>query len=115
MATYEALTERQGRFLSWGKKISLAADSTSNIVEIPPMVAGQRATVTVIGGTTGGKAQVTTSPKANIDAGTETWQDWPRGTVTGTYSDVLVGPVTALRFVSSTGATAAISCEVVIG
>ena len=68
-------------------------------------------TCTVIPGGNTGKIQTTTSPKANIEAGTATWSDWAEGDVTTTTSDVIEGPVTGIRGVSVSGA---ITIEIVI-
>ena len=47
---------------------------------------------------------MTTSTVSSVEADTATWQDWPEGNVTSTFSDALTGPVTAVRGVSVSGA-----------
>ena len=49
------------------------------------------------------KVQYSTDTIENILASSITWQDWPAGDVTVTTTDVLYGPVTVLRIVSTTG------------
>ena len=63
---------------------------------------GKPLTCTLIAGSNTGKIQFTTSSEAAVIAGTATWQDW-EGVTTGTGSDVLVGAVTAVRGVSTSG------------
>jgi hypothetical protein len=109
-----ALTQRSGRFLGWHHSESVAAGATGNAVVVPPLAAGQRVTVTVKAGTTGGYCQYTTSSDAEIAAGTATWQTWPAGQITGTLSDALIAPVTGLRFVAAALDTPAITGEIVI-
>jgi hypothetical protein len=60
-------------------------------------------TCTLICGSNTGKVQFTTSSTDDISAETETWQDWPFGTITGTFTDSLLNPVTAIRGVSVSG------------
>lgn len=67
-------------------------------------------TCTIIAGANSGKFQFTTSSDNAVLAGTANWVDWYKGAVTGTDYDVLNGPVTALRGVSTSGA---ITIEVV--
>jgi hypothetical protein len=61
-------------------------------------------TCTILAGANSGKVQFTTSPDSEVAAGTAVWQDWPKGNVTGTDSDAIVGQVTAVRGVSVSGA-----------
>jgi len=75
---------------------------------IPP--GKDNVTCTIIAGANSGKFQFTTSTDAKVLDGTATWIDWSKGEVTGTDYDVLNGPVTALRGVSTSGA---ITIEVV--
>jgi len=60
-------------------------------------------TCTLIAGAGTGKFQFTTSPDAEVVAGTAVWQDWSKGVSTGTVVDVIVAPITALRGVSIVG------------
>ncbi len=90
----------------------IADGDTGDAVVIPPLANGkERITCTLIAGASTGKFQVTTSSDAKVTAGTATWQDWAKGAQTGTVSDVLVGPVTGVRGVSTSGE---ISIEVVV-
>jgi len=65
---------------------------------------GGRLSCTIVAGANSGKIQYTTSLDTAVSAGTATWQDWPKGTVTGTASDSLIAPVSAVRGVSVSGA-----------
>ena len=58
-----------------------------------------------------GKIQYTLSPPSVVEAGSATWRDWPSAVVAATTDDVLIGPVTAVRGVSSSGN---ITLEVVV-
>jgi hypothetical protein len=68
-------------------------------------------TVTVIPGSNTGLVQYTTSSESAAVAGTATWQNWAKGSVTSTASDTLLGPVTALKF-SATGGS--VTFEIVL-
>jgi hypothetical protein len=78
------------------------ADGDNGETVVVNPIYGKPLTCTLIAGSNDGKIQFTTSPLANIIAGTETWQDWD-GVTTGTGTDVLVGSVTAVRGVSTDG------------
>lgn len=73
-----------------------AAGNPIKIVAFP-------ATVTLICSSSSGKVQFSTSQVADIDAGSATWQDWSKGVISATASDVTDGPITAVRGVSSSG------------
>lgn len=83
---------------------TIADGANGDTILIPSeAVLKSKITCRLIGGTNTGKFQFTTSPDDDVLAGTETWSDWPIGLVTGTDWDVLEGPVTGLRGVSSSG------------
>lgn len=69
------------------------------------------ATITIVAGAGTGKAQTTTSGEEAIKAGNANWIDWSKGDVTGSSSDVLTGPVSAVRGVSVSGE---ITIEIVV-
>lgn len=77
---------------------------TGNSVRILPASSQGPITCTIIAGANTGKFQFTTSPDSRVTAGTANWMDWYKGEVTGTDYDILNGPVTALRGVSTSGA-----------
>ena len=83
-------------------KETIADEATGTSVIVHPFLTNRRLTCTLIAGASTGKIQFSTSPVAEINAGTATWQDW-LGVTTGTGSDVLVGPVVAVRGVSTSG------------
>ncbi len=85
--------------------------ATGDTVIISPKDKEQSITCTLIAGSNTGKFQVTTSSDVAVNAGTATWQDWALGTKTGTVSDAITSPVTAIRGVSISGA---ITIEIVI-
>jgi len=68
-------------------------------------------TCTLIAGSNTGKFQFSTSPLANLKAGTATWQDWYIGNATGSNTDIFEGKLTAVRGVSVSGE---VKIEVVI-
>jgi len=82
---------------------TIADGANGNTVLIPGISGRDNITCSLIAGANTGKFQFTTSPDANISAGTETWQDWPLGAKTGTISDLLLGPVMTIRGVSISG------------
>ena len=90
---------------------TIATGATGNTVIIPPFDSGKSITCTLIAGTSTGKFQITTSSDSAVTAGTATWQDWYEGNKTGTVSDAIISPVTAVRGVSVSGA---IVIEIVI-
>ena len=65
----------------------------------------------VIAGSNVGKMQFTLSSDNDVITDNAVWSDWPKGNVTGSEYDALVGPVTGLRGVSITGQ---IKIEVVV-
>jgi len=96
-----ALVQRNGRKPGWTHKETLADGVTSDPIIIPTY--SERVTCTVVAGANTAKIQSTTSPEANVLAATATWQDWPAGNKTGTYSDSIISPCTAVRGVSVSG------------
>lgn len=82
---------------------TIADGANGDSVLLPGIADAERVTCTIIAGANTGKFQFTTSSDAAVLAGTCTWIDWPKGTVTGTEYDLLLGPVTAVRGVSVSG------------
>lgn len=60
-------------------------------------------TITLVCSGSSGKVQYTTSSAVAVVAGTATWQDWSRGVISATASDIPEGPITGVRGVSSSG------------
>lgn len=52
------------------------------------------------------KVEFSLTNKAGSDPDDAEWFDWAKGTVSSKDSDVLIGPVTALRFTRVTGSVA---------
>jgi hypothetical protein len=103
----QQLTDRTvGRFLGWyHRETAIAASTTTNAVQIPPLPPGSKISTRVIAQTNDAKVQYTISADSLVVAGTAVWEDWPEGSNVGTKNDLIEGPVTGLRCV--TGATSA--------
>ena len=114
MAT-KFLEQISGRFLGWRYKLAaIAQDTTTDPVEIPNLIAGQRVAVRLQAQTNEAKIQFTISQKSEVDAGTAVWEDWPLGANIGTVSDQLSGPVTALRAITGTASADTTTFEILI-
>jgi hypothetical protein len=89
---------------------TVTAGSTSDPIWLwnisPPI------TVTAIPGGGGTlNVQYTTSPADVVESGSATWLDWAGGAVAVAASDILLGPVTAIRGVAATAdATLEVAC-----
>lgn len=81
-------------------KSVVGAGTTGNSVK----VRNWPCTVSLVCSGSSGKVQYTTSTYEDIDAGTAVWQDWSRGVIAATASDIPEGPITGLRGVSGAGA-----------
>ena len=80
------------------------ADGEDGSVFAVPAILGKTAiSVRLICGANTGKIRTSTSSDAAVAAGTANWNDWDKGTVTGTTEDVIVGPVTGIYAVSVSG------------
>jgi len=110
MAVQNMSQRTLGRKPGYEHRETLLDGVTSDPIVIPPLN-GQQVSATMVAGANTGKIQFTTSTDALVVADGAAWQDWPNGTVTGTESDVLLGPVTALRGVSVAGT---INFEIII-
>lgn len=83
---------------------TIASGVNGNTIIIPPKENKEdNITCRIIAGAGTGKFQFTTSKDSAVLAGTETWTDWPKGAVTGTDYDIVNGPITGLRGVSTSG------------
>lgn len=102
--TISEMTKRESWQQGYEYSETIADGATGDTVLIPPF-GGKKSAITcrIIAGSNTGKFQFTTSSDSAVAAGTATWTDWPKGAVTGTDYDVLDGPVTGLRGVSSSG------------
>lgn len=58
---------------------------------------------TVIASGNTGLIETTTGTEAEIDAATAVWLEWDKGSVTGTETDMLIFPKTALRLTATGG------------
>lgn len=59
-----------------------------------------------IAGSTG-KVASTTGTRAQVEAGTAVWTDWPAGSVGADTTQIIDSPVTALKLIKTGGATCA--------
>ncbi len=82
---------------------TLADGITGEPVIIPSTSSDKNTTIVVVAGAGSGKVQFTIDPDEAVTAGTALWIDWDKGAVTGTETDVAIGPITALRGVSVSG------------
>lgn len=100
-----ALVNLSKRIIGMGFEYTetIADGADGDTVLLPGISDGENITCTMIAGANTGKFQFTTSSDAAVAAGTCTWIDWPKGNVTGTDYDLLLGPVTAVRGVSISG------------
>lgn len=103
--TTEAMTVRPIFALEKGYHYEevITTGATGSDVKIPAITNEKGVTCTLIAGANTGYFEVTTSTDAKVAAGAAVWQTWYQGSQTGTISDVLVGPVTGIRGVSSSG------------
>ncbi len=89
----------------WSESI---ASGNGTAIMLP--VVDRPVTLTLVAGANTGKFQHTTSLPSLVIAGTAVWEDWSQATDTGTVSDYIVSPVTAIRGVSTSGAIAIQVC-----
>ena len=83
---------------------TIASGETGSTIKIPPLGPGNcRILCTIIAGAGTGKFQWTSSSDTAVENGTAVWQDWNKGDVTGTVSDVIIVQITGLRGVSANG------------
>ncbi len=88
--------------VGWAYEDTLANGVTGETIPIESLNGGQ-VTGTVIAGAGTGKLQFTTSLPSKVALGTEVWQDWAAGEVTGTVSEAIYGPISGVRGVSVSG------------
>ncbi len=102
MAVQE-MVARSGYEDGWEHQETILTGVTGEWVRVMPM-GGNGGTIqcSMIAGANTGKIQFTTSPDAEVEAGTANEQDWNYGVVTGSESDSLE-QVTAVRGVSDAG------------
>ncbi len=102
MAVQE-MVPRSGYEDGWEHQETILTGVTGEWVRVQPM-GGNGGTIqcSMIAGANTGKIQFTTSPDAEVVAGTANAQDWNYGVVTGSEADSLE-QVTAVRGVSDAG------------
>lgn len=96
------LIQRAGRFQGWEYKEEMTSGTNSDPIAIPPLNEGVSVSVSFISAGGVGKIQFTTSPDSVLNT-SAVWQDWPLGSNSTTFSDILIGPVTGLRLVRTSG------------
>ena len=82
-------------------KVAVPDGTTSAIVYITNYPVSIRV---IPSGGASGKAQFSTSTPADLQAGTGVFDDWSKGTVSANTAVASEGPITAMRFVSVSGA-----------
>jgi len=109
--TLAYMNKRNSKQTAWHYEETIATTETGAAVIIPASPQVKRVTCTLIAAANTGKFQVSTSSNSKIMAETAVWQDWANTTDTGTTTAVAIGPITAIRGVSTSGE---ISIEVVV-
>ena len=109
--TLAYMNKRNSKQTAWHYEESIGGSLTGAAVIIPASPQAKRVTCTLIAAANTGKFQVSTSSNSKIMAETAVWQDWANTTDTGTTTDVALGPITAVRGVSTSGA---IKIEIVV-
>lgn len=91
---------RLGRMVG---EYTVSAGATSNALALPRSAGDEKVTI-MAKPAPGGTAlvQFTLDGYDDMDAGTADWLDWPKGGVTSDDADVLLGPVTGVRFTATT-------------
>lgn len=97
------MTKRTSYLEGYHYTETIATGATGKTLIIPPYIAGKQVTCRIICGAGTGKIQTSISTDSAVAAETATWEDHPDGNQTGTFSDVLNGPVTGIRGVSISG------------
>jgi len=77
---------------------------SEEILILPTGRGTSNGTIVLICGAGTGKVQTSIDTMEDINSGDVTWIDWDKGDVTDTVMGVFVGPVTAIRAVSISGA-----------
>lgn len=99
------LQRRKSQTIGYFHQEDIADGTTGNDVHVLPIGrGGAQITCLIQAGAGTGKVQFTTSPDADVVAGTATWHDWPKGVITGTEWDTVTSAITGLRGVSVSGA-----------
>ena len=83
-------------------KQSVLTGVTGESIKIAPKISKVTVSLLPSGGASG-KVQFTTSTYKEIDEGTATWFDWPKGVISVNTYDGINFPITGLRPVSSSG------------
>lgn len=98
------LQRRESQTIGYYHKETVADGQTGDDVHVKPIGrGGARITCLIMPGSGSGKFQFSTSPDAEVVAGTAIWHDWDLGVVTDTAWDALISAVTGLRGVSVSG------------
>lgn len=84
-------------------KDSILADTTGEWIQTPKS-RGPLTMRAIPTGTGTARIETTTSPLADVEAGTEVAVPWSAGEVSAPTTEVLTGPVTAVRVVATTAA-----------
>ena len=82
---------------------TISTGQIGNTIKITPITTKTGISCSLIAGTGYGKIQTTISPDAQVAAGNANWVDWPKGSVTGTEGDIIIGQVSGIRGISISG------------
>lgn len=99
----DKLNSRDGSLPGYTFQGTVESGGTSNPVEIPVLPSQKPVTVTCIPSSGSGRIEFSTSPDSAIEGGTANWQNWFKGNVVESTTDVLVSGVTGIRCVSVSG------------
>lgn len=97
------IRQRNEFYSSYEHSETIADGQDGETITIPGLPAGKTIACTIIAGANSGKFQYSTSLDSDVEADTCEWNDWDNGTTTGSYTDVIIANVSALRGVSVSG------------
>ena len=93
-----------GSELGYTYSETVSSTATGDTIVIPPLKLGNKpVTITLIAGGNTGHIEFSTSADSLIAAGSGIFQTWPKGVISDTQSDVILGPITAVRCISDLG------------
>lgn len=90
-------------FNSYEHSETIADGVNGETIAIPGLPPGKNIVCTIIAGSNTGKFQYSTSLDSEVEADTCEWHDWENGDTTGSFTDVLIANVSAIRGVSVSG------------
>lgn len=105
--SYKTRRQHRGVNIAYESGANIASGQTSDPIYVDQTITGARGVSVGTKLLTSNKAKVqfTISPRARVEAGTANWHDWSHGDSNQSKTEFLVGPVTAVRCVSTGGDT----------